>query len=157
MGTHRTRAGAGPANASNQMIEVDLSVFSRFRLPAVIAFVVFAKQLIGVSHGLQGCGIRIIVLALFRENMVRCVPFLKAKPRDRLQKIWPYASQQNGNSVLLRILQEMFDSFEADHIGIAHSLQAQHNETCALLDGAPPQLIKSVVEFWCGAKKKLSF
>jgi hypothetical protein len=39
----------------------------------------------------------------------------------------------------------------------AHSLQAQHNETCALLDGAPPQLIKSVVEFWCGAKKQLSF
>jgi hypothetical protein len=44
-------------NASNQVIEVDLSVFSRFRFPAMIAFVVFAKQLIGVSHGLQCCSV----------------------------------------------------------------------------------------------------
>jgi len=53
----------------------------------MIAFVVFAKQLIGVSHGLQCCRIRIIVVALFRENMVRCVPFLKAKIRETVKEI----------------------------------------------------------------------
>src|SRR5580658_9072820 len=114
---------------------------------------VVIQKLMHVTHRLES---RRKFLVFLAENTVRRQPLVKIEVLHRFRKVGPNAAEQHRRSVLVHVMEKMFELFERNHIGVSSALQAQNNETDVLVFRAARKLLKTTAQLRAGAKKEFS-